>query len=1009
MSLGRLLDLREGEGRVALVLFGHLFFITAAAIVLSAAKNGLFLSAYPADLIPHVIVAASITTAVFAVVFSALTGRYERLRVVEVSAVATALSLAGARALFLANPAWAFAIYLWLSIVGALVVALAWGSVGDLLTGRQSRRLMTLLIAGTSVAGMAAGFGIAPAVAALGTPNLLLAAGLALVLGAALLRLAPWGTVQPSPRARSELGFVGRVFRGATLIRRHRLIALLAAGLVLSALIGTLVDYQFKALLQREYDRDAITSLFGVLAGAVGLGTLLMQAAASRLLFRRWGLVAGPYAQAAMVGAAALSVAATGWLAALAVLRFVDETTRFTVQKTVEQVSMAPFPAEVRHSAFTLLGGVLKPLATAATGLVLMFVAPLVGLRGLAVLTAVSAVGLYALFRRHPALYRDALEEALARQTLDLRDDWAGVVSVLDRNALEIIDRTIERDDPALTLFAISLLRHAGPGEALPRLRSLIRHEVPEVRAEAAVAVVAMTREAEQAEVLAEVRELLRTDSSPVVLLALLQATDALGVELRSDLILRHMSHDDPEIRREALLALARHEARNGGDRTPLVVYDMLESDAVADRVAALEAVALLRDPAFLGVAFQAANDGRTRTAAVATFTAFGDDGWPWVERLLTRPGIDESELTGIAAQLAEAGYGRGLDRLLGLSRRKETARAVLPALQRARRMGSMAAVATADGRAIIQPLLMEGARYGLLARDVRRQTRDGAARLLVDELELRQRRAAETALAGLALSYEPDQVDRIAPHLRSRDAAAKSNAMELLETLLDGEDRVVLVPFFEGFDAPDRLEDAARELGVPVERIRRDALAALEADTDPWLRSCAAFVAGRVRAFAGVAGAPTQPTRDTEEFPMLPLMEIVFFLKSSPLFRPLSGEELAQVARLATTVHVEEGEVLLKEGDPGDAFYMVVSGRLAVEAGTRQVNTLGPHEGVGEMALLDGEPRSATIRALEPCTLLRIDQASFEALVDRTPALSKAIYKSLSGRLRGLLKQVHD
>lgn len=139
----------------------------------------------------------------------------------------------------------------------------------------------------------------------------------------------------------------------------------------------------------------------------------------------------------------------------------------------------------------------------------------------------------------------------------------------------------------------------------------------------------------------------------------------------------------------------------------------------------------------------------------------------------------------------------------------------------------------------------------------------------------------------------------------------------------------------------------------------------------------------------------------------MLPLMEIVFFLKSSPLFRPLPGEELARIARVAETVHVEDGHLLFQEGAPGDAFYMVVSGSMGVERGTHQVAVLGPHEGLGEMALLDGEPRSASVRALEDSTLLRIDQASFETLIDRSPALARGIYRSLSRRLRNTLRQV--
>jgi len=1013
LTFGRFLDLRPGEGRVALVLFTHLFFVTAAAIVLSAAKNGLFLSAYPASLIPHVIVASAVTTAAFAVVFAGVTGSLPRRALIEWTVGLSALSLVLSRAAFLVDPRTSFALYLWFSILAVVVMTLAWGAVGDLLTGRQARRMMPLLIGGTSVAGVGAGFGLAPVAALLGTPDLLLGGALALVLAGAVLRLAPPPAAAPAGASETqrgkagggEQGFTARVFRGALQIRSHRLLSLLAVGVALTAVIGTLVDYQFKAVLQDGYDRDAITALFGVLAGAVGLGSLVFQWLASRLLFRRWGLVAGAYAQAVLIGGASALVAATGGLAAVVLLRFMDETARFTLGKTVEQVSVAPYLPETRGSALTVLGGVLKPLATAATGVLLLFAAPLLGVQGLAVLTAFAAGALFLLFRRHPALYRAALEEALARHTLQMGQNLPdGALTVVDKNALDAVDRALASSDPALQLFAISILRGAPDSEALPRLERLLSSPVDEVRAESATAVVEAVGSTDLP-VADAVRRMLALDPSPDVVRALLAVADGMGPAAVPS-VERHLQDPDQSVRWRALVALARCERRFGGERAAELTERILESDAVEDRLTGLEAVGALGLAWLAEPAFRAATDQRTRAAAVAAFIALGPGGDPWIDRLLAEANLDDADLGPVATELAEVGHQRGLGLLLAVAMARGRVGAVVRPLQRARRRGRIDPLSAAMMRKILLPVLGEGARSGLLA-DILGGVRDDVyAQTIRDDLLRRHSRAAGDVLAGLSLAYDPIGLDRIAPHLRGPDPVARSNAMELLEGILELEDRLLVVSFFEGFESPERLVESARVAGASLDFPDGDPLEALARSEDPWLRACARFLREGATVSVGADSLGALPSHlhrhmSPEEKAMLPLMEIVFFLKSSPLFRALPGEELVRVARLADSRHLEPGEVLFQQGDSGDAFYIVVSGLVDVEIEGRRVASSGAREGIGEMALLDGQPRSATVRAVEPTTLLRIDQGSFEALLDRSPALAKGIFQVLCERLR--------
>ena len=139
----------------------------------------------------------------------------------------------------------------------------------------------------------------------------------------------------------------------------------------------------------------------------------------------------------------------------------------------------------------------------------------------------------------------------------------------------------------------------------------------------------------------------------------------------------------------------------------------------------------------------------------------------------------------------------------------------------------------------------------------------------------------------------------------------------------------------------------------------------------------------------------------------MIPLIEKVMILKGSQLFRNFPGPDLAGIASLADVIHLQSDDVVFEQGDEGDAFYMVVRGGIRITRGAIELAVLGPREGFGEMAILDRETRSATATAAEATTMLRIDQNSFDRLIEQNPAVARGIYRVLTQRLRNTLAQV--
>jgi CRP-like cAMP-binding protein len=133
----------------------------------------------------------------------------------------------------------------------------------------------------------------------------------------------------------------------------------------------------------------------------------------------------------------------------------------------------------------------------------------------------------------------------------------------------------------------------------------------------------------------------------------------------------------------------------------------------------------------------------------------------------------------------------------------------------------------------------------------------------------------------------------------------------------------------------------------------------------------------------------------------MLTTIERVMALHRVGLFADVPGRTLAAVAQRATEVEVAEGELVIAEGAVEEHMFAIVRGRLRVHRGDRTIVELGPGSTVGELAALVPEPRSASVTAVGPATLLRIDRPVLEELLADRPALASGIIAALVAVIR--------
>ena len=131
---------------------------------------------------------------------------------------------------------------------------------------------------------------------------------------------------------------------------------------------------------------------------------------------------------------------------------------------------------------------------------------------------------------------------------------------------------------------------------------------------------------------------------------------------------------------------------------------------------------------------------------------------------------------------------------------------------------------------------------------------------------------------------------------------------------------------------------------------------------------------------------------------------EGIEMLAQRPLFAGLSRKELESVAQLGVTLEIAADQVLTKEGAIGQEAFLIVSGNAHCTVGDQLgVADLGPGELFGEMSLLDGERRSATVTADTDMTVTVFNRAEFVRLVETSPDIAMKLLAAMAARLRAV------
>ena len=967
------LSIKPGESRMAFLTIGVMLFTSMGAALGGTGIEALFFARFGVEYLPYMFVGLGVTSMIMSFGVTALLSRVPKHILYVAIPLLISIVLILARVALFTGSNWLYpALWLGKEVLNILIGIVIWGIAGAVCDTRQAKRLFPLFNASRILGQVIGGFVTGVLVASIGTENLLVVWAvtliLAFLLSRALLKRAQVNSAPEKKSRRRQPTLAQEMQRGFQYVRSSPLMTWIAISTIFFSILYFSISLPFSRAATGQYaNEDSLATFLGLFNGVNTAVAFLVSLFLANKLFARFGIMICVLALPIiyLIGFGGLVIAPA--FAIIVAFRFVQMLWLAGVADPAWQAMFNVVPPERRDQVRTFISGVPEQAGTFIAGGILIIgeqrLAPqqlyFVGLFAAAACT-------YVIYQARRG-YNNALIEALRAGRPNLfyseeqpfggfHQDAFAVQTALDglRNADPIIRRVSAEILGNLSLpeSTIALVNGLGDADSLVRAACL--------------------------------RALSQSKATPALL----------------D-IAASLSDPEADVRFEAVSALS-HLAINKSGLTRYIAPLLDDADAhVASRVA----VSLLRVNAKYEDAKQylrhtaVFGDISAREYALTALGEWGDTeafhflvnelrdrSLPAVIRSVILSSLARIDSSKAAPHLIESLWNENQSVLETSA--KLLGEIGLPVLDSV--LSVLPQAEKSDGALLAlehlpvpqhQPILdfaraevSRAGEYDALMRGVSFQSKNEAMSFLSDMLHKKSHVHGIRALRAVGLLDDRNAMNIAIENLQSPDASQRANVIEALESI-SVKWRDILHPLMKLWED----ENVATQ-PVDWERLLRD--------DDEWICECAAF--------AKNYGETKMDTLAT-----LSLMDRILFLRRVPLFAALSPADLKQVAAIASEEVFPDGEVIAEEGEQGDAMFVIISGEVRVCLNEVEIARRTSGEYVGELSVINREPRIATLTAAGDVRTLCIDQKSFEGLIRERPDVSLVIIQVLSQRLK--------
>ena len=1046
--LKKLFNIKPGEGLPTLILFIYFFAFVALGITGSAARDAYFLNMVDRDYLPLMFLAVAIVLTLAVQIYNRLSKNRDLIQTTTVSSLVFAISL-----VFIQNnlKGWVIPfLYVWVEVIILIIITQFWILAADVFNPRQAKRLFSILGAGGALASIIIGSSIKYYVSLFGSENLLFVTigflGV-VILMANLIR--PYRNIN-EPKIRStkkdEKQQSNKLFTPY--------MKSLATIIGLAAIASVIIDYQFKMTAIAAFpNQDDLVNFFGKYYAITGIARIIIDLYITSRVLSRFGILI-----AILILPISLMIGSLGFLlspilATVFLSKFSDQVFKFTLHNASIQLFWIPVKNTIKTKLKPIIEGSIRASLQGLSGVVIFIAVTIFNIPIHYLSLSIVLIAIYWINKTFPLkkLYVDALQSAIEKRQLNFEEL---TLDIQDQTMVKTIETALNNADESQQVFALDIIKEIpltpwkqSLNRLLDKGNVTVKKEILNISVndeniiddQRIIDLIKTDKELDiDAIAIAGKRGLNNAEpaiikylENPEIEKRIIAAAALNTIDPDSSNVAKQLLIDALQSTDEKLISVAINQLSSDNEILPddsLIHY--LNDSSFMIRNAALLVAETRQAPEFLPEIIYSLADSRSAIPARTALTAYNEQD---VINILIQYAQDSNAQKSLVIGILRTLKNYPTKQSIGIILSKVNPKT--PSIQ-AEAVDTLIHIAREsplkeEDIFITKGKLINTARYAYEIIIALSQIDDSDDNQLLRYFLQNDVRKLIPVIMKLGIMDKPEtQIETYIQYVQNNESDKLAYVIEFFENIFSKEEREIVNSLIDSISIEEKcivarkrfdkiMTDLNQFLGYYITSSQELKVAltldyALRSNNQEilnkinWETLPENFVIKDIitrHAQKHSNSLKTLPINqyllDSTELSMYSTLEKALILKSIDLFESIPSEELIRVAQIADEEQFETDSLLFKEGDFGDSMYIVANGKVRVHKGERTIVELEKGACVGEMALLDQEPRSADVTVNADTTLLKITQDGFYELMSSNMEIMHGIVKLITNRLR--------
>ena len=820
----------------------------------------------------------------------------------------------------------------------------------------------------------------------------------------------------------------------------------------LSAIVSMLVDYQFKMIASSTFPNEAdLVAFFGSFYSIMGAASIIMQFFITGPLLSRFGILIGLLILPFFLIAGSTALLFFPVLMSASFAKFSDQTFKFTINNSSVELLWLPVPPNIRKYIKPQIGGTVKAIAEGLSGLLVFFLVKIIELQFLSIIALGSIVVWLFTSIRVKANYVKQLQIAISKRQIDFEDLN---VDVQDAAMVKTIEETLSSKDEIQQLFALEIIEGLPLSSWKDSLERLFKEGSVNVRKrilsmawdeefilsneniiatmkkddDVAIEAIMVAGRRKLTEILPDLEPLLSADSleTRAAAAAAVLLLEGGHTDKAESVLIEMLDNDDESTQATALNRLVYNNSILPQEK----LIEFLKNEGPVISNVALTIAEKREEPELIPGIITNLDIPKTRSQARLTLNKFSDDlVIEEFEKLLSSSDLSRKLRLGIIHALREYPNDKPIDMLLGQLDQddQDVYNEVVDSLLTIARLHPFGEEKKAK---ITEEIRMIASRVYSLNEAIKLIPDDDNKFLMYDYLNNEIQNTLPTLLKLGVIDIPDTPIETYIHTVKSGDPAKLPFLLEFFENIFSKEERDIINPLIEPIslrersaighshfkDLPNSLDTVITEsvyspnkwqsviaLDYLIKTEKMNVFKELDWSNVPVTNANKELLTRTVeKNGTNLEFIPVDRFKlEDTELSMYSTLEKTIILKSVDLFKTIPAENLSRISQITEEVQFEANTPIFAEGDYGDSLFIVVNGNVKIHKGDTELVTLGKGSCLGEMALLDDEPRSADATVTEDSILFQIEQEGFYEVMGSQSDIMEGIIKLLTGRLR--------